>query len=58
MKKIFVSIMMLGLAMSALAVDLPKQGFGLQIGWAQPILRLNSPTSKDTLANTVKMNGF
>ncbi len=50
--------MMVVLATSVFAVDLPKQGFGFQIGWAQPILRLNSPTSKDTLANTVKLNGF
>ena len=50
--------MMAVMAVSAFAVDLPKQGFGFQIGWAQPILRLNSPTSKDTLANTVKLNGF
>ena len=50
--------MMVVLAVSVFAVDLPKQGFGLQIGWAQPILRLNSPTSKDTLANTVKLKGF
>ena len=46
------------MAVSMFAVDLPKQGFGLQIGWAQPVLRLNSPTSKDTLANTVKLHGF
>lgn len=44
--------------MSLFAVDLPKQGFGIQVGWAQPILRLNSPTSKDTLAYTVKLKGF
>ena len=50
--------MMVVLAASAFAVDIPKQGFGFQIGWAQPILRLNSPTSKDTLANTVKLHGF
>ena len=58
MKRIFCSLMMICLALSAWAVDEPKQGFGVQIGWAQPILRLNSPTSKDTLSNTVKLNGF
>ncbi len=58
MKKSLVTLMMVVLATSAFAVDLPKQGFGFQIGWAQPILRLNSPTSKDTLANTVKLQGF
>lgn len=46
------------MTVSMFAVDLPKQGFGLQIGWAQPVLRLNSPTSKDTLANTVKLKGL
>ena len=43
------------------AADMPKQGFGLQIGWAQPILRLNSPDVAypgDSLVNTVKLNGF
>lgn len=49
------------MAMSGMAADMPKQGFGLQIGWAQPIIRLNSPNTaypKDSLVNTVKMNGF
>ena len=58
MKKLFVTLCVSCLALTAMAVDLPKQGFGLQIGWAQPVLRLNSPTSKDTLSNTVKLNGF
>ena len=58
MKKSFVTFLTVLCAVSAMAVDMPKQGFGLQIGWAQPIIRLNSPTSKDTLSNTVKLNGF
>ena len=58
MKKSFVTLLLVLCTISALAVDIPKQGFGLQIGWAQPIVRLNSPTSKDTLANTVKLKGF
>jgi hypothetical protein len=58
MKKSFVTLMMVVMAASAFAVDLPKQGFGVQVGWAQPILRLNSPDSKEALANTVKLNGF
>ena len=58
MKKSLVTLVMVFTAMSVFAVDLPKQGFGIQIGWAQPVLRLNSPTSKDTLANTVHLNGF
>ena len=58
MKKSLLTLLMACMAVSMFAVDLPKQGFGLQIGWAQPVLRLNSPTSKDTLANTVKLHGF
>ena len=44
------------------AVDLPKAGFGIQIGWAQPIIRLNSPSNpsdaKDSLSIGVKLKGF
>lgn len=58
MKKSVFTVLMAFMAISVFAVDLPKQGFGIQIGWAQPILRLNSPTSKDTLAYTTKLNGF
>lgn len=58
MKKSVFTVLMAFMAVSVFAVDLPKQGFGFHIGWAQPILRLNSPTSKDTLSNTVKLNGF
>lgn len=58
MKKSLLTLMMVFTAMSVFAVDLPKQGFGFQIGWAQPILRLNSNTSKDTLSNTVKLYGL
>ena len=58
MKKVFLTMLVVCMAMHAAAVELPKQGFGLQVGWAQPILRLNSPTSKDTLSNTVKLKGF
>lgn len=62
MKKIFVTIVVACLALSAWAVELPKQGFGVQVGWAQPILRLNDSanpsTAKDSLSNVVKMKGF
>ena len=47
--------------LNAWAVDLPKQGFGVQIGWAQPILRLNDPSAsvpKDSLVNVTRLNGF
>jgi len=61
MKKSIVTLLCAICAMSAFAVDMPKQGFGLQIGWAQPILRLNSPDKsypKDSLVNTIHLNGF
>lgn len=62
MKKIFVTIVVACLAVSAWAADLPKQGFGFQIGWAQPILRLNSvnnpANAKDSLSMMVAMKGF
>lgn len=62
MKKYLVTLLCAICAISAFAVDLPKQGFGLQIGWAQPILRLNSasnPSSaKDSLSTVVRMKGF
>lgn len=54
-------MMAMCLALSASAVDVPKQGFGIQIGWAQPILRLNSPNMgypKDSLVNTISLHGF
>jgi len=43
------------------AVDIPKQGFGLQIGWAQPVLRINEPgnvATKDSLSRNIHLNGF
>ena len=52
------------MAMSAGAkhIELPNSGFGVQIGWAQPIVRLNSPSNpsdaKDSLSHTVRLNGF
>ena len=62
MKKVFLTLVGAVVALSMWAVDLPKQGLGVQIGWAQPILRLNSPsnppTAKDSLGTIVKMNGF
>ena len=60
--KRFLSIFVIGLmAVSAMAADLPKQGFGLQIGYAQPTLRLNSPNilyPKDSLVNTTQLHGL
>ena len=58
MKKFFVVVLVACMAVSAWAVDLPKQGFGFQIGWAQPILRLNDTSNKDSLLNVTKLNGF
>ena len=62
MKKGFLTLLVVCLACSAMAVDLPKQGFGMQIGWAQPIIRLNSPDNpadaKDSLSRTIHLKGF
>ena len=61
MRKVFLTLFSVLLAINAMAIDLPKQGFGVQIGWAQPILRLNdSKTSipKDSLVNVTRLNGF
>lgn len=61
MRKSFLTILAILLTLSAWAVDLPKQGFGLQIGWAQPILRLNNKSEfypKDSLVNVTALNGF
>ncbi|MCR5050131.1 MAG: hypothetical protein K6A36_03510 [Paludibacteraceae bacterium] len=43
-----------------MAIDLPKQGFGMQIGFAAPTLRLNdkSLNPKDSLINVTKLNGL
>ena len=62
MKKSLVTLLFVCLAVGVSAAEMPKQGFGLQIGWAQPILRLNSPSNpasaKDSLSLTVKLKGF
>lgn len=62
MRKGILTLLLVLAAVSVWAVNLPKQGFGVQIGWAQPILRVNSPTNpntaKDSLTQIVKMNGF
>ncbi|MBQ2067611.1 MAG: hypothetical protein II457_01645, partial [Paludibacteraceae bacterium] len=62
MKKGFVTVLLVCLAVSAFAVELlPKQGLGIQVGWAQPILRLNSPNNpsnaKDSLSIKIAMKG-
>ncbi|MBR2165533.1 MAG: outer membrane beta-barrel protein [Paludibacteraceae bacterium] len=64
MKKSLVALFIVCLAVSvnAKTIELPKQGFGLQIGWAQPTVRLNSPdnpeSAKDSLSRTIHLNGF
>jgi hypothetical protein len=58
MKKLFATLLVTCVALSAAAVDIPKQGFGLHIGWAQPTLRLNDNTSKDSLSHHIHLNGF
>ena len=62
MKKIFVTLVWMCVTLGVWAADVPKQGFGVQVGWAQPILRVNSPgnpsNAKDSLTQHIKMNGF
>ena len=61
MKKIFVIVCMcMAVATAAVAQSLP-QGLGIQIGFAEPIMRLNSPDPnmpKDSLVNKTIMNGM
>ena len=60
MKKVLLTLFVALVAVSAGAVDLPHQGLGIQIGWAQPILRLNDPSTsfpKDSMVNVTKLNG-
>ena len=60
MKKVFLTLLLVVCTMSAMAGDLPKQGFGMQIGFAAPTLRLNDKNfiSKDSLVNVTKLNGL
>lgn len=61
MKKGLLTLIIACVAMVAWAKETPKQGFGFQIGWSQPILRLNDASSlypKDSLMNVTKLNGF
>ena len=54
-------MMVFALCANAKSIELPKQGFGVQIGWAQTVARLNSPNTKlpkDSLANTIHLHGF
>jgi hypothetical protein len=61
MKKLFLTLFITCCIVSVFAADKPNQGVGIQIGWAQPILRLNTPNPnipKDSLVNTTKLNGL
>ena len=61
MKKVFLSVLVTLISVTLFAGEKPKQGFGIQLGWAQPTIRLNSPDQrypKDSLVNTTKLHGF
>ncbi len=58
MKKVFVTMMAVCLTASLWAVDLPNQGLGIQLGWAQPTLRVNDSNSPDSLSHHIHFNGF
>jgi len=45
------------LAVSTWAKEMPKAGFGVQFGWAQPLMRMNNDGSHHTL-NTVHLKGL
>ncbi len=58
--KSVLAAMLVAIVGTANAQELP-QGLGVQIGFAEPILRLNTNNSyykADSLANTVKLNGM
>ncbi len=60
MKRLSTTLLIALFTIAAFAQDLP-QGFGFQIGFAQPILRLNSPDTRyaqDSLVNTTVLNGL
>ena len=61
MKKVLLTLMVAMAAIGMSAADMPKQGFGIQIGWAQPILRLNSPNTayrKGSLVSAERFSAF
>ena len=61
MKKSIFTLVVVCFAMSVAAAEMPNQGFGVHMGWAQTVMRLNSPNTdfpKDSLANTIHLHGF
>lgn len=61
MKRIFFTLTLCLGILTAMAADMPKQGFGFQIGYAQPTLRLNSDNvlyPKDSLVNITQLHGL
>lgn len=66
MKKSIVTLLLVCLTMGSWAIERPKQGFGFQISWAQPILRINVPEKLDPIdaafvdssKMVIKMKGF
>lgn len=61
MKKIFVIVCICAAAATAAMAQSLPQGLGIQIGFAEPIMRLNSSDSnmpKDSLVNKTIMNGM
>ena len=61
MKRIFFTLTLCLGILTAMAADMPKQGFGFQIGYAQPTLRLNDASSlypKDSLVNITQLHGL
>ncbi len=61
MKKSLLTLFAALVSLSALAADMPYQGFGIQVGFAQPILRLNSSSNTSAWAyglnDVTRLNG-
>lgn len=61
MKRYLIILIFCGISLGLMAADLPKQGFGFHIGYAQPTLRLNSPLTtytKDSLVDVTQLHGL
>jgi len=61
MKRYLIILIFCGISLGIMAADLPKQGFGFHIGYAQPTLRLNSSNilyPKDSLIDVTQLHGL
>ena len=55
--KRYLSLLVIGLVAGSMwAADMPKQGFGFHIGYAQPTLRLNSLSNPESAKDSLSVN--